>query len=223
MRFGPEGAGSGKGSWKEAAEEISAQDVEIGLHEWNAEVLAEEHARQEEDHGRDPLTGVHTRKFFDTKLAQSLERLGAGEQRTGAASIAELTLIFIDLDNFKEVNDTLGHAKGDEVLKRAAFVLQSSLREGDTLGRYGGDEFVALLPNAGNGGATSVAEKLRAALDRDAELKEHHVTGSIGVASTKEAISLDAFREQADAAMYEAKKGGRNRVVTYESLPTENE
>jgi diguanylate cyclase (GGDEF)-like protein len=189
------------------AEENRIQDGIIGLHEWDKEL-------QNEEHGIDTLTGVHTRKFFDAKLERELLQLGVEDHRHGGQTLTELACVFIDLDHFKAVNDTLGHARGDEVLQRAATLLRSALRESDTLGRYGGDEFVALLPNPGNEDtATKVAEKLRAVLDNDEELIAVGVTASIGVASTKEKITPDELRERADKAMYQAKKGGRNQVV----------
>ncbi|MHB1163484.1 MAG: GGDEF domain-containing protein [Minisyncoccota bacterium] len=200
-------------------EELEAENnrlfLEQGLDKWHIEEEEKERENIEEAHGIDHLTGVHTRKFFDAKLEQEFTILNKEEHREGVKPLTEVSLIFIDLDNFKKVNDTLGHAHGDDVLKRAAELLHGALREEDLLARYGGDEFVVLLPNAEEKDAALVAEKLRAALDDDASLKNLGVTGSFGVASSGRAESAEALRAYADKALYVAKAGGRNRVEIY--------
>ena len=210
MEFKPSGNPEIRKASVDAAEVIRMQDLKSDMKDLHIEHL-------EEQHGIDHLTGVHTRKFFEAKLAQAFESIGRqGEElRHGAKAITEASLIFIDLDNFKTVNDTLGHAQGDEVLKRAAELLRSTLREEDVLGRYGGDEFVVLLLNANEESATVIAEKLRGALDNDPELKELRVTGSLGVCSSSAsgAVSSEALINNADTAMYAAKNGGQNRVA----------
>ena len=204
---------------KKQVDELAAKNNELfleqGLLEWHIEEKEKEYRKQEEEHGRDPLTGAHTRKFFDTKFKQEFAILNKKELREGAKPLTEVSLIFIDLDHFKEVNDTLGHAQGDEVLKRAVRLLQSALREEDILARYGGDEFVVLLPNEDETKAANVAEKLRTALDSDTQLKKLGVTGSFGAASSRLATSAENLIECADKAVYAAKEGGRNRVEIY--------
>lgn len=214
-KSGKYGAKEGEEALKKHIEELAAenrmQDNIIGLHEWDKEV-------REQEHGVDHLTGANTRKAFEAKLSHAFEVMSRkGEQRHGMKSVTEVSLIFIDLDNFKTVNDTLGHAQGDEVLKNAAARLRGALREGDTLGRFGGDEFVVLLPNANEEDAATAAEKLRTALDNDSDLKKLGVTGSIGVCSSSSsgAESPEEIIKNADKAVYAAKRGGRNRVEVY--------
>lgn len=199
---------------EELATENRMQDNIIGLHEWDKEVM-------ELDHGIDHLTGADMRKAFEAKLSHAFETMNRKtEKRHGEKAITEVSIIFIDLDNFKQVNDTLGHAQGDEVLKRSALLLRAVLREGDALGRFGGDEFVALLLNADTDGAATVAEKLRSALDNDPELKELKVTGSLGVcsASASGATNSAELIKNADNALYAAKDSGRNRVKVYQGI-----
>lgn len=190
------------------------QDAQIGLLEWELE-------ERDAQHGIDHLTGVRTRKVFEYELEQALKvaREEIAEHRAGAEPIKEISVVFIDLDNFKRVNDTLGHAAGDTVLKRAADLLNNVLRKTDMLARYGGDEFVALLPNTNGEYAAVAAEKLRTALDTDSKLKKLGVTASIGVCSTSapNVVDLETFIKRADAATYAAKNGGRNRVEVYQS------
>jgi diguanylate cyclase (GGDEF)-like protein len=136
---------------KELEEKHRMLDLEKGLDEWHIEVL-------EQEHGIDHLTGVATRKAFEAALAQAYDVMGRNEDesRRGARVVTEASVIFIDLDNFKQVNDTLGHQQGDATLKKAASLLRGALREEDMLARYGGDEFVALLVNADEDNAAMV-------------------------------------------------------------------
>ena len=209
------------------------QDAQIGLDKWHIEKLEEEkrildleqglykeHIKYlQEEHGNDPLTGVLTRKAFLAELDKVFvhpRKETEGTERRH--SIEDISLVFIDLDHFKEVNDGEGgHAKGDEVLKKAATLLHSALREGDVIGRLGGDEFVVLLPNTNEHDAAHVAEKLRGALDDNPDLGKLHVTGSIGVcsSSTSKATTPEELIAYADAAMYVAKDAGRNQVSVY--------
>ncbi len=130
-----------------------------------------------------------------------------------------LSVLMIDSDNLKAVNDEYGHEAGNDLLRLIAAGIKSQLRTTDVPGRYGGDEFVALLPDTGAHGACDVAERIRAAIARKPlELREKSVaiTVSIGVASFPEdGRSADTLMERADAAMYRAKSEGRNRVVRY--------
>jgi len=119
----------------------------------------------------------------------------------------------IDLDHFKNVNDTFGHLAGDRVLRGFCEIARNCLRATDTLGRWGGEEFVALLPETGLKGAQILADRLRVTLEGlrfDGEIK---VTASMGVAGYREGDELAALLGRADAAMYRAKQSGRNRVV----------
>ena len=174
-----------------------------------------ERKREREEHGIDHLTKTYTRAAFEAKLAHAFEP----HRRKGEKRAVEASLIFIDLDKFKEVNDTLGHLAGDQTLKRAATLLHGALREDDVLGRYGGDEFVVLLLDENQENARRVAENLRSALDDDPELKKLGITGSFGVCSSSMLgadISPEKLVERADHALYVAKDGGRNRVEVYQ-------
>jgi diguanylate cyclase (GGDEF)-like protein/PAS domain S-box-containing protein len=157
----------------------------------------------------DTLTGLPNRALLFDRLRQALARA----RREGLTC----ALMFLDLDKFKHINDTLGHEMGDAVLMEAARRLRASLRESDTVARLGGDEFVVLLPtvNAAED-AGLVAEKIRASIAHPFELSGHslHLSASIGIAvypadggSEKELVTC------ADAAMYAAKQGGGNRVA----------
>jgi diguanylate cyclase (GGDEF)-like protein len=182
-----------------------------------------EHKKQieylEKKAGIDYLTGVSNRAAFEAELGQAFEMLQGKivEHREGAELLKEISLIFIDLDNFKQVNDTRGHTAGDEVLKKVVELLNGVLRESDMLARYGGDEFVALLPDTNEPGAMTTAEKLRTILENDPELKELEVSASFGVAwaDASNATEPKILIEQADSAVYAAKQGGRNRVEVY--------
>ena len=188
---------------KPSKEEVA--DAQIGLLEWELE-------EREREYGIDHLTGVHTRRAFDKRLAHEFDLFNKEEHRKGVEPLTKLSLVFVDLDNFKRVNDTLGHDQGDQVLKRAAWLLQGALREGDYIARYGGDEFVVLLPNQDNGEAAQVAEKLRSVLDSDKDLNDLGVTGSLGIASALAGMTPTDLLKSADTAVYVAKQGGRNQI-----------
>jgi len=170
-------------------------------------------------HGIEPLTGTRRREVLVKEVDHllSLVRGGRKDMREGADFLKEISLIFIDLDRFKQVNDTRGHLVGDSVLKRVAELLGGALREEDMLARYGGDEFVVLLPGADEDNAVGVAEKLRKALDSDPEIKSFGVTASIGVCSSEVSTAEDTetFIKHADEASYVAKRAGGNKVEVY--------
>ncbi|MFO1372427.1 MAG: PAS domain S-box protein, partial [Candidatus Competibacteraceae bacterium] len=130
----------------------------------------------------------------------------------------ELAVLFLDLDRFKEVNDSLGHAEGDALLKQVAAQLQDITREADTICRLGGDEFALLLPTTGREGALRVADKLLTALRQPFTVAGHslRVTTSIGIALyPHDGASFDELLKNADAALYQAKQEGRNTRVFY--------
>jgi diguanylate cyclase (GGDEF)-like protein/PAS domain S-box-containing protein len=171
----------------------------------------EEHERSQklrDDAWTDPLTGLHNRRGFEAR-ADALR-----SAQSGAPAL--LTLIMIDIDHFKAVNDSFGHEGGDEVLKGAAISLQSTLREDDILARYGGEEFVLLLPGASEEVGAAVAERLRLklqALTIAVGGRQTRVTASFGVAQQALGETRAATFERADAALYRAKHEGRNRVI----------
>lgn len=159
---------------------------------------------------RDYLTGLYNRRFFMERFV---------EEFAWTARYREpLSVFMLDIDYFKNINDTYGHECGDEILKQIAKTLTSSLRTEDIVARYGGEEFIVLLPNTNAYGAMTAAELLRSAIQQkdfccsDMHL---HLTISIGVTTYDygSELSIDAIMGRADNALYAAKKGGRNRVV----------
>lgn len=129
-----------------------------------------------------------------------------------------VTAVFLDVDHFKRLNDSLGHAAGDEVLRNIARLLLMCVRDSDSVARYGGEEFVLILPNCDRAGGESLAERVRSRIesyDWAAHLDAPglQVTASLGVAQFTGG-TVEAWLEAADRAMYEAKRAGRNRVRT---------
>ena len=159
----------------------------------------------------DALTGLpNNRAVQDT-----IKRMVAQASR----SVSPLSAALLDLDHFKRINDAYGHSRGDEVLAAVATVLRSSLRESDFVGRYGGEEFVLLLPDTGRDQAVVVAEKVRVAV-ASLGLSEisQPVTASLGVATVPDdAADADTLIRAADRALYAAKGNGRNRVELFMS------
>jgi diguanylate cyclase (GGDEF)-like protein len=123
------------------------------------------------------------------------------------------SLLLIDVDRFKQVNDTLGHPAGDHVLRSIAAIVRSRARRVDALFRAGGEEFALLLAGADLHDATKVAEELRAAIER-APLAEEDLTVSIGISDLRASHTSEGWMQEADAALYLAKRAGRNRVAT---------
>jgi len=167
----------------------------------------------------DSLTGVYNRRYIDRRLLEEIARAQRQDYR--------ISVMYIDIDHFKLVNDSVGHQGGDEVLREVAGRIKDELRLSDALARFGGEEFVVLLIDADLDNASQVAERIRASvagapfdLGNDIRIP---VTVSIGVATlgvadrnhTIEAVE-QALVAHADAALYRAKEGGRNRVVTYD-------
>jgi len=159
----------------------------------------------------DPLTALPNRLLFHDRLQHALVR--------AAREGEELAVLFIDLDRFKNVNDTLGHHVGDELLKQVAAALARCLREGDTLARLGGDEFIVLLEAVqGTPGAANVAGKLIALFEQPFTVSGHElfVTGSVGISLyPRDAADLNMLIRNADVAMYQAKARGRNGYQFY--------
>ena len=159
----------------------------------------------------DPLTSLPNRLLFHDRLHHALAR--------AARSSEQLAILFIDLDRFKNVNDTLGHHVGDELLKQVASALEQRLREGDTLARLGGDEFIVLLEDVDGGlGAALVAEKLMAMFEQPFLVSDYElfVTGSVGISLyPNDALDLNMLIRNADVAMYQAKARGRNGYQFY--------
>ncbi|QDZ29066.1 diguanylate cyclase [Noviherbaspirillum sp. UKPF54] len=164
----------------------------------------------------DPLTGVHNRRYVERRLLEEIGR----SRRQGY----DLSCLYIDIDHFKQINDGLGHQAGDEVLRGIAGRIKEELRLSDALGRFGGEEFVVLLIDAGPTAAGNAAERIRQSIAEQplalGDGQTLDVTVSIGVASLAqhdecEAIEATAqkFVARADQALYLAKQGGRNKIV----------
>jgi diguanylate cyclase len=197
------------------AEEARAEEAHRQLDEMREKVQSVEResaalrARLEQEQHRafhDALTGVPNRLALNERLDQEYARF--------VRYRAPLSLIILDIDHFKKLNDAHGHRAGDRALTLVAKLLRDSLRETDFIARYGGEEFVALLPETAGENARVVAEKLRAAVER-ANFTHNGarvpVTLSAGFAMFREGDGIETVIERADAALYRAKHGGRNQ------------
>ena len=160
----------------------------------------------------DPLTGLANRSLFRARLELCLQR--------AARSGAHVALLFLDLDRFKYVNDSLGHSVGDQLLERVAAALAKQVRSSDTIARLGGDEFVVIMDDVGNPRfAGKFARRLLGMLDQPfaTETRELYVTASIGISIYPEdGADMDTLLRHADIAMYRAKENGRNGFNFYE-------
>jgi diguanylate cyclase (GGDEF)-like protein len=158
----------------------------------------------------DALTGLPNRRALDARLEEELDRA----QRHGT----HLTLVLLDVDDFKAVNDEYGHLCGDEVLRGIGPILRDSLRELDLPGRYGGEEFALILPGTTLTGARRVAEQIRMALKENTVEgpagETLGITASFGAAEFPTCSSVQSLVQAADAALYEAKRTGKDRIVT---------
>ncbi|HEY8879142.1 MAG TPA: diguanylate cyclase [Roseateles sp.] len=160
---------------------------------------------------RDPLTGLHNRRSLDARLAEAQ----ALDRRYGRQNGRVHGLLLVDIDHFKRVNDTYGHPAGDAVLREVAELLQASVRVTDVAARFGGEEFAVLLPElAGPLEAVMAAEKIRAAVEAASFPEVGKLTISVGVSlASPDDADVRPLIDRADAALYEAKRGGRNAVV----------
>mgnify|MGYP001583866121 CR=1 FL=1 len=182
----------------------------------------------------DPLTGLKTRAFFDHEVGVYLEIMSRPQSRKGGISqrrerfgFRNLSIVFLDIDFFKKVNDEYGHEIGDLVLKKVAETVNRSVRTGDTAARWGGEELVVSLLGASEHDAATKAEEIRAAIEKlefpnlpagKAGAPKLKVTVSTGVASSESGLILEALIKRADQALYRAKQTGRNKVIAYSEL-----
>ena len=163
---------------------------------------------------RDALTGLYNYGYFKEALHYEVEKSRRYKM--------PLSLLFLDIDDFKQVNDTLGHLKGDKIMRQVAAILKQGIRQADLLCRYGGDEFVMLLSQTPPDQAMVLAERLRQRIAQSSMNRQEQrckVTVSIGVAGLRPEMSTEDLIKEADEAHYRAKQAGKNRVVGPEPLP----
>ena len=170
------------------------------------------HARLAEQVGSDSLTGCMNRRAFETQLRSDLRQ---ARRRGSTVAIAA-----IDLDHFKEINDTHGHQVGDLVLQQVARIMTQTARDTDSVARYGGDEFVVILPDTGWQGALTFADRLRRRIDEytfgptGSPMTRHDLRGCCARSTAAIRCRPEMLLQEADAALYRAKTAGRNRVFS---------
>jgi diguanylate cyclase (GGDEF)-like protein len=208
--------------------EIGSQEALHRLYDQAREALivlalqAQQQARLAQDMAkRDGLTALYNRSYLEDALPQFFENAAKANQA--------LSVIFVDVDNFKSINDTHGHQAGDAVLLLIARILQSSTRISDLVARYGGDEFVCILPNSNQDGAAIVADRIRTATasapHKVSDHSEVEITVSQGCATSLPDSPYDSaisLLKHADRCLYAAKRNGRNRVMSSSSHPAES-
>jgi len=164
----------------------------------------------------DILTGLFNRRHLFARIGEEYRRMGRESRRT--TRVDRIGFIMIDIDHFKSINDNHGHLGGDEVLREASRRLKACLRTYDVIGRYGGEEFLVVLPQTDLASAGLVAERMRLAIREtpfDVEGKTIQVTASFGAAQSEDADEdVEKVLRRADDGLYRAKEGGRDRVVT---------
>jgi len=160
----------------------------------------------------DTLTGLYNRRYFE-------ERLGVDAQKSFYSGTS-LSLVMVDIDHFKKINDTFGHTEGDQVLCKISSLLKSSVRKKDTVARYGGEEFILILPEAGLEESFVIAERIRRLVENtpfEVGQAQVNLTLSMGISNfpSHRAKSKEELVKMADQALYEAKRGGRNKICIY--------
>lgn len=153
----------------------------------------------------DEKTGLYNNKFFETVLDMEMEKAKRGKQK--------LSMMIIDIDFFKKINDIYGHIKADEILKRLADVLKSQARKSDIVARFGGEEFIILLPETSLEKAKRFSSRLRSKIKSDEILKKYNVTVSGGLTEYKKKDTKSKFKKRADKALYKAKQTRDKTVV----------
>jgi diguanylate cyclase (GGDEF)-like protein len=205
------------GALQQANQELDRR-VQERTRDLENEIAERRHAEQRLDYlaHHDPLTDLPNRLLFKERLSHSLQQLGANG--------GQLAVLFIDLDHFKDVNDTLGHSVGDTLLAAVTRRLESCIRPGDTLARLGGDEFICILERiAGPATALEVADQLLELFRQPFSVGDNqlYLSASIGISQAPlDGMDVDVLVRKADAAMYQAKAHGRNRSHFYTSEMT---
>jgi diguanylate cyclase (GGDEF)-like protein len=160
----------------------------------------------------DGLTGLFLKRFFLEKLYSEIER--AKRYNT------DFYVMMLDIDHFKSINDNYGHLVGDDVLKKTTSIISSSVRHGDIIGRYGGEEFIVLLPSISQDNVLETAEKIRKSVKNivfKGNNKPFSITISIGLAKYLKGIDIDTLIGNADNALYQAKNSGRDNIILYDN------
>ena len=157
----------------------------------------------------DTLTSIYNRRYFEERLI--------GEAQKAFYGGSSLSLVMVDIDHFKKVNDTFGHTEGDKVLREIASLLKTSVRKKDTVARYGGEEFILILPEAGLEEASMIAERIRRLVENtpfEVGKARMNLTVSFGISNfpSHQARSKEDLVKMADMALYDAKRKGRNQV-----------
>lgn len=175
--------------------------------------LKERIALLEELAFKDPLTGLLNRRSFNDEL-NKLNALLRTERDKRNSTLKNIGIIMLDVDYFKKINDQFGHSFGDEVLQKIANAIKETVRKSDLTCRWGGEEFIIVMPNISQRRLISLGEKIRTAVEKlQYDTPKLHTSVSQGTAFTDKQVNLDLFINKADEALYEAKKSGRNRVI----------
>ncbi|MBN7796273.1 GGDEF domain-containing protein [Parahaliea mediterranea] len=209
--------------WQRESDLSRAQADAIGVHSaayalvvvgFLASVLLEYQRHLTHLATEDPLTRLLNRRGLEDAIYVSLASASRHNLNTSA--------IKLDIDHFKQVNDSFGHDTGDQLIQQVAQVLQRLCRASDVVARVGGEEFLLVLPNTDRDGARVLAERIRGAIGGDALLVDGQriaITASLGVTTAEGEVDLDSLAREADRALYQAKREGRNRVATVDNRP----
>jgi diguanylate cyclase len=195
----------------EARRSMDALQEKMTANGREVEKLRAELHRVESEALNDPLTGLRNRRGFDRVLDEVMS--GAGES----------SLLLIDIDHFKRINDTYGHLFGDKVIRAVGMAIKANVKGQDTVARIGGEKFAVILPGTALVGASALAEKIRGVVMNgrirriDSDELIGNITVSVGVAMHRPEEAAEAFLHRADQALYAAKRGGRNRVMVAET------
>ena len=164
----------------------------------------------------DALTGLKTRNFFKERAVEIISSIENLKQEKRKEGFHNFSVLFCDIDNFKEVNDKFGHEGGDDVLKKVSKIIKDEVRAADIVCRWGGEEIVVAVLGADENEAAKKAEEIRVAVEEG--IRDIGVTVSIGVACYKRGLNKDSIIKFADQAMYLAKKEWKNKIKTYSDV-----
>ena len=190
--------------WISAVATLGTTGAMMGLMRARVEQVAANHASEART---DAVTRIANRRHFDERFDLEIARAEGGRP---------LSLVICDLDRFKAVNDELGHEEGDAALRLVASRIAGSIRRGDTVSRLGGEEFGVLLPDADEAEALKIAQRIRISVSEAFQDHEVPVTASCGLATVSDGLGHEQLMAAADAALYQAKRDGRDRVVAYD-------